>query len=302
MPTGSPSLPLPLAEIPDAPGFFTLTLEPNQGPMVVLDHPFIQRLEAAIRAVPASAKGLVLRSGSERVFVAGADLKCIDSWPDDQLTSYLAYGTQVFGMLCDLRCPTVAAISGAALGGGLELAMHCDGLVAAPSPSGKPYPVGLPESGLSICPGWGGTNLLPVRIDPADAITRTASGATLTYVEATVLGMFDRTAATADHLLMTAVQWLKDRLDKGPVRRDGDPSRWIGRPDFKAGVLAGLLKARSALPATESAAAVLRAVEVGLEQGWQAAVALERRELVRLRHAPAGKAALKAFFDRSAKK
>src|SRR4030095_4414837 len=77
------------------------------------------------------------------------------------------------------------AINGAALGGGLELAMHCDGLVAAPPPSrdgapGKPYPVGLPEAGLGLCPGWGGTNLLPARMDAADAIRRAASGQTMT--------------------------------------------------------------------------------------------------------------------------
>ncbi|MBC7771827.1 MAG: enoyl-CoA hydratase/isomerase family protein [Pyrinomonadaceae bacterium] len=294
--------PLPLSEYADAPGFFVLTLEPNQGPMVVLDHPLIQRLEAAIRAIPAAAQGLVLRSGSDRVFVAGADLKSIDTWPDDQLINYLAYGTRVFGLLCELNCPTVAAISGAALGGGLELAMHCDGLVAAPSPSGKPYPVGLPESGLSICPGWGGTNLLPARMDAADAITRTATGKNMTYDEAVAAGMFDRVAPSAEELIPAAVQWIKDRRAKGHTRRDGDPSRWIGRPDAKAVVLAGLLAARSALPATESAAAVVRAIEVGLEEGWQAAVMLERRELVRLRSTAAGKAALKAFFEKSVKK
>lgn len=298
----APPTPLPLAELPDAPGYFTLTLEPNQGPMVVLDHPFIQRLEAAIRMIPATAMGLVLRSGSDRVFVAGADLKSIDTWPDDQLTNYLAYGTRVFGLLCELNCPTVAAISGAALGGGLELAMHCDGLVAAPLPSGKPYPIGLPEASLSICPGWGGTNLLPARIDAADAIARTATGKNMTCDEAVAAGMFDRVAASSAELVPTAVQWLKERRAKGHTRRDGSPSRWIGRPNAKAGALAGLLAARSTLPATESAAAVLRAVEVGLEEGWQAAVALERRELVRLRNTAAGKAALKAFFEKSAKK
>lgn len=291
--------PMPVAEVPGSPGHYTLTLEPNQGPMVVLDHPLIQRIEAAITAIPSSAIGVILRSGSERVFVAGADLKCIDSWDDDQLDRYLAYGARVFGMLADLPCPTVAVISGAALGGGLELAMHCDGLIAAPSPSGKPYPVGLPEAGLSICPGWGGTNLLPARIDPADAIIRTTTGKNMTLDEAVAAGLFDATVAAADDLIPAAVRWLSERT---PKKRDGAPSKWIGRPERQAAVLKALISIRESLPATESALAVIRAIEAGLESGWRHALEVERRELVRLRHTAPARAALKAFFDKSAKK
>jgi len=300
--TSNAVIPLPLDEIASNPGYYVLTLEPNQGPMVVLDHPLIQRLEAGIKSIPKTALGVVLRSASERVFVAGADLKSIDTWPDDQLTNYLAYGTRVFGLLCDLTCPTVAAINGAALGGGLELAMHCDGLVAAASASGKAYPVGLPECGLSICPGWGGTNLLPARIDPADAIVRTAEGRNMTYDEAVNAKLFDGVAASAGELMTTATAWLDQRRAKGGMRRDGAPSKWIGRPEVKARVMGALVQVRPSLPQTESAAAVVRAMEVGLEEGWTPAVATERRELVRLRSTPAGRGALKAFFEKTGKK
>lgn len=294
--------PMPVAEVPGSPGFFTITLEPNQGPMVVLDHPFLQRLEATIAAVPKSAIGVIVRSGSERVFVAGADLKTIDAWDDQQLDRYLAYGSKVFGMLCELGCPTAAIVSGAALGGGLELAMHCDALIGAPSPSGKPYPVGLPEAGLSICPGWGGTNLLPARIEAADAITRTATGANLTYDDAVAAGMFDAVASSAGELVPVAVKWINERRAKGDLKRDGAPRRWIGRADRRAAALAALVSVRETLPATESATAVARAVEAGLEHGWTEALAVERRELVRLRHTAPARAALKAFFEKTAKK
>lgn len=295
-------LPMPVTEVPGSPGFYTLTLEPNQGPMVVLDHPFLQRLEATINAVPKTAVGVMVRSGSERVFVAGADLKTIDSWNDEQFDRYLAFGSKVFGMIAELPCPTAALISGAALGGGLELAMHCDVLVAAPSPSGKPYPVGLPEAGLSICPGWGGTNLLPARMDAADAIVRTATGKNMSYDEAVNARLFDAVAPNAAELVGVAQHLFAERRAKGGLKRDGNPPRWIGRPDRKSDVLSALMKVRDTLAPTESAAAVVRAIEAGLESGWQDALAMERRELVRLRHTEPARAAMKAFFDKAAKK
>src|SRR6185295_8949020 len=158
-----------------------------------------------------STAGLILASASDRVFVAGADLKSISEWDDTQLQKYLEYGASVFAMLADFPFPTVAAINGAALGGGLELAMHCDALVAAPSPSGKPYPVGLPEAGLSLCPGWGGTNMLPARVEPAAAIRMTCEGKPMPSDQAKIAGLFDRVAPTPAELLPTAKAWLAER-------------------------------------------------------------------------------------------
>src|SRR5688572_11348723 len=170
---------LPIAV--DADHITTITIEPNQGPMVILDHAIIKRLAATFSIVSEQKPaGVILASGSPRVFIAGADLKSIAAMSVSELENYLRYGQEVFGLLCTMPCSTVAAINGAVLGGGLEIAMHCDGLVAAPAPIkdgvAKPYPIGLPEAGLCICPGWGGTNLLAARMDPADALTRTATG------------------------------------------------------------------------------------------------------------------------------
>jgi enoyl-CoA hydratase/carnithine racemase len=149
-------------------GIYTLTLDQPGKSVVVLDKDLITKLGELLDSIPdngAHARGLILRSASERVFVAGADLKAIHALNDADLDQYLQFGSRVFARLGQLACPTVAAINGAALGGGLELAMHCDALIAAASPSGKPYPVGLPEASLKICPGWGGTTLLPARIE-----------------------------------------------------------------------------------------------------------------------------------------
>ncbi|GMV27111.1 MAG: hypothetical protein AMXMBFR58_31420 [Phycisphaerae bacterium] len=299
---------LPLQIEPDGPyaNIATLTLDQPGKPVVVLDHTLIQRLEVTIGELPPSLRGLVLASASQRVFVAGADLKTISEWSDDQLHQYLAYGSHVFGLLAQLPYPTAAAINGAALGGGLELAMHCDGLIAAPPPSrdgqpGKPYPVGLPEAGLSLCPGWGGTNLLPARMEPGHALSLTAAGQPLTFDQARDAGVFDAVAPSQADLLSTARRWVADRASSR-IDRDGAPSRWIGRPAVAAKAADALNRVKLETTLTAPSSAVFQAAEAGLARGWKAALEVEQRELVRLRHTPAAKAALAAFFAKSSGK
>ena len=318
MATGTDLAPLAVTMDETGPfaGVVTLTLEQPGSPMVVLDEMLIRRIEAALKGLPREMTGFVLASGSVggRVFIAGADLKAIqfdagDADGDRKLDAYLAYGQRVFGMISDLPCPTAAAIGGAALGGGLEIAMHCDGLIGAPNASGKPYPVGLPEAGLGICPGWGGTNLLPARMPPqdaAEAIKRTAIGKPLMYEEVVAAGMFDRVAPSAGELLATAKQWVVEARSRmgqpgGIPKRDGAPSRWIGRAGIRAGALAGLAKVAGEGLVGEPVKSVMEAVRAGLENGWQAALDVERRELVRLRGTPAGRAAIAAFFEKGKK-
>jgi enoyl-CoA hydratase/carnithine racemase len=286
-------------------GVVTVRLEQPGKPVVVLDQELIQRMDATFRAVPRDARGLVLASASDRVFVAGADLKAISEWDDAALLKYLEYAAGVYGLLPRMPFPTAAAINGAALGGGLELAMHCDGLIAAPAPprngqSGKPYPVGLPEAGLGLCPGWGGTNMLPARMDPAEAIRRTATGRTMTNDEAGAAGLFDRVAPSADRLMETAMAWVCEQR-QGARERDGAPRRWIGRPDRAASVRAAVKTAQVDLDKTDQAAATLKAIEAGLSRGWEAALEVERRELTRLRHSTDAKDKLAAFFAKGKK-
>jgi enoyl-CoA hydratase/carnithine racemase len=286
-------------------GMVVVRLEQPGKPVIVLDRELIQRMEATFRAVPKEARGLVLASASERVFVAGADLKAISEWDDAQLMKYLEYAAGVFGMLARMPFPTAAAINGAALGGGLELAMHCDGVIAAPPPPrdgqpGKAYPVGLPEAGLGLCPGWGGTNLLPARMEPEEAIKRTATGKPLLFDEAAAAGIFDRIAPEAGKLIGTAMEWLAEQKQRAR-ERDGAPRKWIGRPTCAAKVLSAVGNVREECAATEPGAAVCRAVEAGLSAGWESAIGIERRELVKLRHTPGARQSLEAFFSKAKK-
>jgi 3-hydroxyacyl-CoA dehydrogenase/enoyl-CoA hydratase/3-hydroxybutyryl-CoA epimerase/enoyl-CoA isomerase len=300
-------------------GIYVLTLEQPGKSVVVLDKDLITRLGELLTSIPAKgahARGLILRSASERVFVAGADLKAIHALTDTQLDEYLQFGSRTFAMLSQLVCPTVAAINGAALGGGLELAMHCDALVGAASVSGKPYPIGLPEAGLKICPGWGGTALLPARIDPERALLATMSGTPFTQTDALTIsggecGLFDSYTQTPGDLLTLAAEWIAAN-PKAPVR-DGLPAHWAGRtanraPNARASTLQRSLAAADvAIGSVETSlsgsalspgGAVLAALNAALTKGWLACLETERRELIRLRNAPAGKAAIEAFLAR----
>lgn len=294
-------------------GVCVVRLEQEGRPVVVLDHALIQRLEATLDALPGDARGFVLASAAPRAFVAGADLKTIRTWDDARLDAYLSYGQRVFGMIARLPCPSVAAIHAAALGGGLELAMHCDGLVACAPPArdgspAKPYPVGLPEAGLGLCPGWGGTNLMPARARTAlhteDAIRRVCVGTPYTFDEARESGLFDAIAERPDDLLPTAKKWLCAQQIYSRAR-DGAPARWVGRPGDAARVLRAVDSVRrelGVLPELSPASAVLEAIDAGLTKGWQAALDTERARLVALRHTPGAVRAIDAFFEKSGAK
>lgn len=285
------------------PGAISVIMDQPGKSVFVLDLELMQRLEATLQLVPRDATGLILESCAEKVYIAGADLHSIRDLSDEQLEKYLAYGASVFSMLHEFPFPTVAAINGAALGGGLELAMHCDALVSSPPPlkdgkPGKPYPLGLPEAGLSICPGWGGASLLPARMDPAEAIRRTATGATISFDEAKEFGLFADVADNRDELDDTCLDWLGGNFD-APAKRDGAPLRWAGRPETRAATLKALDEVRSELPDTPSARAVAAAIDAGLSGGWKAALESERQSLVHLRHTPEAKKAIDAFFAKS---
>ncbi|MBX3378830.1 MAG: enoyl-CoA hydratase/isomerase family protein [Phycisphaeraceae bacterium] len=300
-------LPLPFEKGSD--GFATLTLEQPGKPVVVLDLELLQRLEASLSTLAGAEgrgiRGMIVRSASERVFVAGADLKTISEWSDDQLDRYLAFGQKVFSTLATLPFPTVAAINGAALGGGLELAMHCDALVAAPpalrdGQPGKPYPVGLPECSLGLCPGWGGTNLFPLCLDnPADAIRLCAEGKPMLFEEAVASGLFSEVAPTQAELLETAKKWLESAAAAAAVQNYSELDPWKRSPAQATKTLLSMDRMRAELTPTEESQVVLECLNTGLTKGYQAALDAERRHLVRLRHTPKAKQALQAFFARS---
>ena len=298
--------PLPFERAAD--GFATLTLEQPGKPVVVLDLELLQRLDASLKSLAGAGgrdiRGLIVRSASERVFVAGADLKTISEWGDEQLDKYLEFGQRVFCTLATLPFPTVAAVNGAALGGGLELAMHCDALVACPPANrdgqpGKPYPVGLPECSLGLCPGWGGTNLYPLSLnDPAEAIRLCAEGKPMLYEDAVKSGLFAEIAPSQAELLRVAKAWLESAAAADAVTNYAELDPWKRSPGQATKTLLSMDRMRGELAPTDETQAVLDCLNIGLTRGYQAALEAERKHLVRLRHTPKAKQALAAFFAR----
>ena len=102
---------------------------------------------------------IVLASGKPGIFIAGADVSEFGKAESaEQAKEYTRFGQQVFHRFSKLPQVTVAAINGAAVGGGCEIAISCDYRVMSDSPKAQ---IGLPEVKLGIFPAWGGTTKLP---------------------------------------------------------------------------------------------------------------------------------------------
>ena len=165
----------------DLQGSGTNTL--GQAPMRELDD-CLAEIEAA------RPRAVVLRSAKDGGFVAGADITEFSGLTDlEQAYRLVRTGQQVFERLEALPMPTVAAMHGFALGGGLELALACDYRVGADD--GK-LSLGLPEVMLGVHPGFGGTVRTPRLIGAPAALDLMLTGKSLRGAEALKLGLVDR--------------------------------------------------------------------------------------------------------------
>ena len=132
-------------------------------------------------------------TGSGRAFIAGADIAALQQLEGGFAGREAALsGQDVMSTLAALPFPTIAAINGFALGGGLELALACDLRVAA-----KGARLGLPEVGLGLIPGYGGTQRLPRLIGAGRALDLILTGRHVSAEEALQLGLVNRLADDA---------------------------------------------------------------------------------------------------------
>lgn len=189
-------------------GVATILLE--RPPMNALNAQMQKEIRQAAEEVAEDASvGAVVVYGGPKVFAAGADIAEMSSKGYVDMV-HLSRGLRTaFTTVAKIPQPTIAAITGYALGGGLELAMCCDFRVA-----GDNAKVGQPEIALGIIPGAGGTQRLPRLVGPARAKDLVFTGRFVGMDEALAIGLVDRVCAP-DDVYSEAQAWAR-ALASGP--------------------------------------------------------------------------------------
>jgi len=154
----------------------------------------------------------VLTGAGEKAFSAGADLKERQGMSRGQVREMLSAYRSELGWLGQSEFVSVAAINGVALGGGLELALSCDLRIAAPGAL-----FGLPETGLGIIPGAGGTQRMARLIGESRALDLVLTGRRIDANEALALGLVNRLAPSAELLMESTLKWLEPVAEGAPL-------------------------------------------------------------------------------------
>lgn len=165
-------------------GIITLN-RPKQ--LNALNDQLMDELGAALKAFDGDANiGCMIITGSEKAFAAGADIGAMASYSFSDVYKG-DYITRNWEQIRSIRKPVIAAVSGFALGGGCELAMMCDFIIAADNAK-----FGQPEIKLGVIPGAGGTQRLPRAIGKAKAMDLALTGRMMDAIEAERAGLVSR--------------------------------------------------------------------------------------------------------------
>ncbi len=145
-------------------GIALITIDTPNSKLNVLSEDFFAEFEATIAGLESrkDLSGLIIASGKEDNFFAGADVKqirALQSQPAHLIYEAGKHGQDVFNRVAKLPFPTVAAINGTCLGGGLELTLACKYRLASTSPKTS---IGFPEVQLGFIPGWAAPSACPV--------------------------------------------------------------------------------------------------------------------------------------------
>jgi enoyl-CoA hydratase len=193
----------------DDKGIATLTLNrPEAHNALTTD--VLEALHTMVTGLEGKAKAIIV-TGAGKAFVAGADIAQMQAFGPVEAREFSLAGQDTFQALADFPGPVVAAINGYALGGGLELAMACDILIA----SDKAV-VGQPEVKLGVVPGFGGSQRLPRRVGPGVAKFLLMSGDSVKADIALAMGIIDR-VVPHDTLLDEARKLCLTILANGPL-------------------------------------------------------------------------------------
>ena len=173
-------------------------------------------LEALLEAVQGlSRRGelrcVVLTGAGDKAFVAGADIAAMVNMGVEEGHAFAGLGDRAFAALEALNVPVIAAVNGFALGGGCELALACDFIVAS-----NKAKFGQPEVKLGIIPGFGGTQRLPRRIGLGLARELIYTGRMLGAEEALQVGLVNR-VVPREELMDTARELAAEIAKMGPL-------------------------------------------------------------------------------------
>src|SRR3954471_8405776 len=237
-------------------------------------------------------KRVIVASGKPAIFIAGADVtEFSKATSAEQAAEYTRFGQQTIHRFSKLPQVSVAAINGAALGGGCELAITCDYRVMSDSPRAQ---IGLPETKLGIFPAWGGTTRLPRLIGLPAALDIILNGKTLDGKRAKRMGLVDEVVPAAI-LLDIAKQF-----SAKPKRRGSGRTKFYveGNP-LARGVIFG--KARKAVLAQThghypAPLKALEVIEAGLSGGVERGLAAEVEQVVPLVQGDVAQNLVRLFF------
>ncbi|ABL68315.1 3-hydroxyacyl-CoA dehydrogenase NAD-binding domain-containing protein [Paracoccus denitrificans] len=246
-------------------------------PLNVLGQAMRADLARAIAQAAADRPARLILRGAGRNFVAGADAREFDGPPlDPQLN-------EVLDALAALPFPTIAAIHGAALGGGLEIALACRFRIAHPSAT-----LGLPEVTLGIVPGAGGTQRLPRLVGMAAALDLLGQGRSVTAAEAESLGLID---LIADDPMAAARGVDTQTLLRALCADDRPPPA----PD-EAAVAAAHARADRRAPGQVAPHRAIELVATSAQEPIKAALTRERATFLDLRGSDQARALRHVFF------
>ena len=253
--------------------------------------PLLERLEG-----DTSCAGVVIISGKADNFIAGADIDALARVTEAAGGEELSrHGQQMLDRLAGMKIPVVAAVHGACLGGGLELALACHGRVCSDSAKTK---LGLPEIQLGLIPGAGGTQRLPRLVGLQGALDMILTGRNIRPRKARKMGLVDEVAprAALEQAAVARALRLANEREQAEKRNflqaELDELRsWAAGSDLPEMLLEGnplgrmvmfregrkmvQSKTRGHYPAPFAA---IRAVEAGLSRGMESGLEVEARE------------------------
>ena len=200
-----------LLEAP-APGVHLLTVSRPKA-LNALSAETLDEIAAAIGRVgeDPAARVLLVTGAGDKAFVAGADIAQMQAFGPAEAQAFSEKGNRTFRLLEQLPVPAIALVNGYALGGGCELALACDWIVASERAA-----FGQPEVNLGVVAGFGGTQRLPRLIGRARAMELLVTGRMVKAEEALRIGLVNEVVA-ADRLLPAGLELARTIAAKGPV-------------------------------------------------------------------------------------